>query len=598
MSAVEPFTRDTPAGTPTGTSGRRTIDLTDPEWWKSSVVYQVYPRSFADSDGDGVGDLRGLTSRLDHLERLGIDVIWLSPVYPSPQADNGYDIRDYRNIDPIFGTLDDFDDLLTKVHARGMKLIMDLVVNHTSDEHPWFRESRSSVDDARRDWYWWRPPRACFTPGQPGAEPNNWESFFGGPSWTYDNETGQYYLHLFDPKQPDLNWENPAVRQAVHETMTWWLDRGVDGFRMDVINLISKRTDLPDGARRSPEYPFGDGFPYVLNGPRVHEFLQEIYEEVFAGRREHYLTVAETPGATLDDAVLYTDPSRREVNMIFQFEHVSLDHGSHKFDGAQADPQELVASLDRWQTGLGDRGWNSLYLGNHDQPRSVSRFGDAARYWRESSTALATMTLLLRGTPYIYQGEELGMTNFPFDSIDQFRDIESLNYAADAADRGLSLGAVIAGLRKGSRDNARTPMQWSAGKSAGFTSGDPWMDVNPNHSWLNAQAQYDDPASVFNYFRALVDLRHRNPVATTGRYAAVATGSPQAFAFSRTSEAGSLLVVCNLAGSQALWEGPPIDVTLSNYTATERRGSLLSPWEARVYELDAKSDFPVVNRDT
>lgn len=546
-------------------------------------MYQIYPRSFSDSNGDGIGDLRGIISRLPHLEKLGVDVLWLSPVYPSPQADNGYDISDYRGIDPIFGSLEDFDVLLAEVHRHGMKLIMDLVVNHTSDEHPWFTESSSSKDNPYRDWYWWRDPRDGLAPGQPGAEPTNWESFFGGPSWTHHEETGQYYLHLFHPKQPDLNWENPAVRRAVHETMAWWLNRGVDGFRMDVINLISKNPDLPDGERRGPHTLLGDCFPYVLNGPRVHEFLKEMNQEVFAKRPNHYLTVAETPGASCSDAVLFTDPSRHEVDMIFQFEHVSLDHGEHKFDVRPTDSRSLIDSLDQWQTGLGEVGWNSLYLSNHDQPRAVSRFGDDTTYWHQSATALATMMHLLRGTPYIYQGEELGMTNFPFDAVRQFRDVESLNYAAEAADRGVLLPLVLEGLRGASRDNARTPMQWNDERFAGFSSSVPWIEVNPNYTWLNAESQYDDPDSVFNYFRALIRLRHTDPVVTEGSYAAIASESPQIFAFTRNSPDRSLLVVCNLSGHAVPWEAPTGQPVLCNYGTSERPLALLEPWEARVY---------------
>ena len=360
--------------------------LTGHDWWKRAVVYQIYPRSFADSDGDGVGDLRGITGRLDHLAWLGIDVLWLSPVYRSPQDDNGYDISDYRDIDPTFGSLEDFHELLAGVHERGMKLVMDLVVNHTSDEHPWFEESRSSPDSAKRDWYWWRPPREGMAAGDPGAEPNNWGASFSGPAWQLDPASGEYYLHLFSRKQPDLNWENPEVRQAVYDMMGWWLDAGVDGFRMDVINFISKDPLLPDGHTRGGGR-YGDGEPSYVCGPRIHEFLAEMRREVFAGREGDFLTVGEMPGVTVDEARLFTDPLRAEVDMVFQFEHVQIDQGASKWDARRFDLRDLKASLGRWQIGLAESGWNSLYWNNHDQPRAVSRFGDDGAH-REASAKL------------------------------------------------------------------------------------------------------------------------------------------------------------------------------------------------------------------
>ncbi|HZB51683.1 MAG TPA: alpha-glucosidase, partial [Mycobacteriales bacterium] len=392
-------------------------------WWKTAVVYQIYPRSFADSDGDGVGDLPGVLSRLDHLSALGVDVVWLSPVYPSPWDDGGYDISDYQDIDPTFGSLADFDKLLGAVHDRGMKLIMDLVVNHTSDEHPWFAASRSSRDDPKRDWYWWRPPRSGRAPGAPGAEPTNWQSFFSGPAWQLDEATGEYYLHLFSRRQPDLNWENPEVRRAVHTMMRWWLDRGVDGFRMDVINMISKDPALPDGAAL-PGSPAGQGAEHFIGGPRLHEYLQEMHRKVFAPYGPRLLTVGEMPGVTVADARLFTDPRRGELDMVFQFEHVGLDQGLSKWDLRPLDLRELKTSLGRWQAGLADVGWNSLYWDNHDQPRTVSRFGDDGEHRVASAKTLGTVLHLHHGTPYVYQGEELGMTNSPFAAIGDFRDIE------------------------------------------------------------------------------------------------------------------------------------------------------------------------------
>ncbi|GAB3173300.1 alpha-glucosidase [Myceligenerans halotolerans] len=561
----------------------------DAGWWKRAVVYQVYPRSFQDSDGDGVGDLRGIRQRLDHLERLGVDVIWLSPVYRSPHADNGYDISDYQDIDPQFGTLEEFDALLAAVHDRGMRLVMDLVVNHTSDQHPWFIESRSSVDSPKRDWYWWRPPRPGHEPGRPGSEPTNWESFFSGPAWTLDERTGEYHLHLFDRRQPDLNWENPEVRQAVHAMMRWWLDRGVDGFRMDVINLISKDPALPDGAV-APGRAYGDGFPHVSAGPRLHEYLQEMRREVFDGRGA-LLTVGETPGVTEQEARLLTDPARREVDMVFQFEHVDLDHGNGKFDPRPLDPGELAASLTAWQVALADVGWNSLYLSNHDQPRPVSRFGDETTWWRESATALATVLHLQRGTPYIYQGEELGMTNAPFTRIDEYRDVESLNHHAAATAAGHSPDDVLRALRRMSRDHARTPVQWDSSAHGGFTEGEPWIAVNPNHLRINAAAQYDAPGSVFEHYRALIGLRHRNAVVADGDFTRIDAGDPGIFAFERTLGDERLLVVANLSSDTrrpalpgpvaARWGGA--EAVLTNLADDGAPGEPLAPWEARVF---------------
>ncbi len=483
------------------------------DWWKSAVVYQVYPRSFADSNGDGIGDLRGIIGRLDHLAALGIDVLWLSPVYRSPQDDNGYDISDYEDIDPMFGTLADMDELIAQAHARGIRLVMDLVVNHTSDEHPWFTESRSSTDNPKRDWYWWRPARPGHEPGTPGAEPTNWGSFFSGPAWELDEATGEYYLHLFSRKQPDLNWENPEVRRAVHAMMRRWVERGVDGFRMDVINLVSKDVaadgSLPDGVVHGGS--LGDGSPFFMNGPRIHEFLAEMHREVLAGR--DLITVGETPGASVADAVLYTDPARGEVDMVFTFEHMNLDSvpGGSKWDLAPLRLTELKANLTAWQEGLAEGGWNSLYWDNHDQPRIVSRWGDDGEHRVRSAKALATVLHLLRGTPYVYQGEELGMTNAHLTSLDQYQDIESLGWAREAAAAGVPDETILRALATKSRDNARTPVQWDASPQAGFTTGTPWLAVNPNHTEINAEAALADPDSVFHHYRRLIELRHTLP---------------------------------------------------------------------------------------
>jgi oligo-1,6-glucosidase len=541
-------------------------------WWKTAVVYQIYPRSFADSDGDGIGDLRGITSRLDHLAALGVDVLWLSPVYPSPQDDAGYDISDYQDIEPTFGTLADFDALLAAVHERGMKLVMDLVVNHTSDEHPWFVESRSSRENPKRDWYWWRP------------KPNNWRSFFSGSTWDRDEATGEYYLHLFSRKQPDLNWENPEVRAAIYAMMRWWLDRGVDGFRMDVINMISKDPALPDGDR-------GDGSPYYICGPRIHEFLAEMHREVVGGRPESLLTVGEMPGVTLEQARLFTDPARAEVDMVFQFEHVQLDQGKDKWDVRPLPLPDLKASLGRWQAGLAETGWNSLYWNNHDQPRAVSRFGDDGEFRVRSSKLLGTVLHLHRGTPYVYQGEELGMTNAPFADIHDFRDIESLNHYNAAVTAGEAPDDVLAGLRTMGRDNARTPMQWDASEHAGFTTGTPWIAVNPNHAETNARAERDDPDSVFHHYRRLIELRHREPVVAHGDFTMLLADDERIYAFTRRLGAVELLVVANFSGEPAGadipgWAGG--ELVLSNCPPPDgdQAPLTLAPWEARVYRVE------------
>jgi len=515
--------------------------------WRQWVVYQVYPRSFADSDGDGVGDLRGILGRLDYLNNLGVDVVWLSPVYRSPMDDNGYDISDYTDIDPLFGTLADLDELITELHARGMRLVMDLVVNHTSDEHPWFAESRSGRDSPKRDWYWWRDPRPGLTPGTPGAEPTNWESHFSGPTWTWDERTGQYYLHIFSRKQPDLNWENPEVRQAVYAMMRWWLDRGVDGFRMDVINMISKDTSLPDTQPR-PGSRYGPGDQYFTCGPRNHEFLQEMYREVFAGRDAHVLTVGEMPGVTIPQAVLFTAPGRHELDMVFQFQHVELDVGADKYDLRPLRLPDLKASLAAWQAGLAGRGWNSLYWGNHDQPRAVSRFGDDGAHRVASAKTLATVLHLHQGTPYVYQGDELGMANAPFAAVGDFRDIETLNYYAQAAARGdVDLAALLRAMGRMSRDQGRTPVQWDASPNAGFTAGTPWIAVNPDYVTVNAAAEVGQPGSVFEHYRKLIELRHTDPVITDGGFELLLPGHPVIWAFLRRGPGAELLVAANFS---------------------------------------------------
>ena len=567
--------------------------MTDAPWWRSAVVYQIYPRSFADSDGDGIGDLRGIISRVDHLARLGVDVVWLSPIYPSPQDDAGYDISDYENVDPTFGTLADLDELIAALHDRGIKLVMDLVVNHTSDEHPWFVESRSDPRSEKRDWYFWRPPRDGMAPGQPGAEPTNWVSFFSGPAWDLDPASGEYYLHLFARKQPDLNWENPQVRAAVYRMMRGWVERGVDGFRMDVVNFISKDVgpdgSLPDGIVTPATAPYGDGAAGFICGPRIHEYLAEMHREVFAGLDAVPITVGEMPGVTVEQAVLFTDPARAEVDMVFQFEHVSLDQGAGKWDVRPFRLRDLKASFGRWQAGLAQTGWNSLYWNNHDQPRIVSRWGDDGRYRVQSATMLATVLHCHRGTPYVYQGEELGMRNVPFGSIADFRDIESLNHYMAAVARGEDPEQVLAALRVMGRDNARTPVQWDASPNAGFTTGTPWIAVNPDYPQVNAAAQVDDPGSVFTHYRRLIALRHTEPAVAHGDFTMLLPDDDTVYAFTRRylDDRGEveLLVLGNFSGEEVSadfdgWDGA--ELVLGNYP-DGGDGCALRAWEARVH---------------
>jgi oligo-1,6-glucosidase len=569
-------------------------------WWRTAVVYQVYPRSFADGNGDGVGDLRGILDRLDHLVALGVDVVWLSPFYPSPQEDAGYDISDYTEVDPLFGSLTDLDELIAALHDHGMKLVLDLVVNHTSSAHAWFTASRSSKDDPKRDWYWWRPPRTGFEAGAPGAEPTNWRSFFSGPAWTLDEGTGEYYLHLFAVGQPDLNWENPQVRQAVYAMMGWWLDRGVDGFRMDVINFISKDPALPDGrtltATGGTPDALADGAAAFVNGPRIHEFLAEMHRAVYDGRDHVYLSVGEMPGVTVDEARLFTDPARREVDMVFQFEHVGVDHGATKWEQRPLALSALKAIMGRWQTGLADVGWNSLYWSNHDQPRVVSRFGDDGRFRVPSAKALATVLHLHRGTPYVYQGEELGMANYPFASIEEYRDVESRNHYLSAVALGSDPVSVLAGMRAVSRDNARTPMQWDASRNAGFCPPEvqPWIAVNPDHVSVNAAAQRDDPGSVFAHFRRLIQLRHTVPAVVLGDFTMLLPEDEQVYAFTRELDGVQLLVLANWSSSDAEVEVPDgtawsgAEVLLASGSSGDPQGPdadgrwRAAPWDAVV----------------
>ncbi|MBD5485693.1 MAG: alpha-glucosidase [Lachnospiraceae bacterium] len=516
-------------------------------WWKEAVVYQIYPRSFMDSNGDGIGDLQGIISRLDYLKYLGINVIWMSPVYKSPNDDNGYDISDYRAIMDEFGTMEDFDELLAKAHERGIRIVMDLVVNHTSDEHKWFMESRKSKDNKYRDYYIWREGKDSQTP------PNNWGSCFGGPAWQYDETTDMYYLHLFSKKQPDLNWDNPKVRQEVFDMMTWWCDKGIDGFRMDVISMISKTKEMPDGEGSGL---YGDFSPYCVHGPNVHKYLQEMNEKVLS--KYDIMTVGETAGVTTELAKQYAGENTHELDMVFQFEHVEGDGKYGKWTDEKLPLTTLKKTLSRWQIDLYGQAWNSLFWDNHDQPRAVSRFGDDRPQYREvSAKMLATCLHMLQGTPYIYQGEELGMTNYPFQSPEDFRDIESINaYKEWCADGSLSHEVFWPCITFKSRDNARTPVQWDDSAQAGFTTGTPWIAVNPNYKEINAKAQTADPDSVFHYYKKLIALRKENPVMVYGRYELLLPDSEELFVYTRTLEQEKLLVVCSFCDHETTFTIP------------------------------------------
>ncbi len=559
------------------------------DWWKSAVVYQIYPRSFADSNGDGTGDIQGMLSHLDYLAELGVDVVWLSPVYASPMDDNGYDISDYQDVDPIFGTLDDLDQLIAGLHQRGIKIVMDLVVNHTSDDHPWFIEARDPASP-KRDWYWWRPARPGFEVGADGAEPTNWAAVWSGSAWQFDERSGEYYLHLFSVKQPDLNWENPEVRRAIYDMMNWWVDRGIDGFRMDVINLISKHK-LEDG-EPLPGRTRVSCFLFTANGPRLDEFLTEMNAEAGLDAR-NLLTIGEMPGSTIEVARRATDPANHELKMVFTFEHVSLDSrpgGTGKFDLVPLSLPALKKNLNEWQVALADVGWNSLYWDNHDQPRAVSRFGDDSPQHRENSAkTLATVQHMHKGTPYIYQGEELGMTNTYFSSIEHYRDIESLNYHTEALSLGMEVEAVLHSLSVKSRDNARTPMQWDDSSHAGFTDGIPWLPVNPNYVTINAAAELEDPNSVLHHFRKLIKLRHDHPVIVHGRFELLLPDHEQIWALSRTLDDQLLVMIANCSSEPASVPPDAVpDLTGAQVLLATHAGwtSLdLQPWESRVYLL-------------
>lgn len=559
-------------------------------WWKESVVYQIYPRSFKDSNGDGIGDLRGIIQKLDYLKELGVDVVWLCPVYKSPNDDNGYDISNYRDIMDEFGTLANWQELLDGMHQRGIKLIMDLVVNHTSDEHPWFVEARKSKDNPFRDYYIWHS-------GKNGQEPNNWASHFSGSAWQYEEATGEYYLHLFTKKQPDLNWENPKVRAEVYDLMRWWLDKGVDGFRMDVINMISKVPGLPDVPAHNNAGRFHLDNRYFINGPRLLEFLGEMKREVLS--KYDILTVGETPSVTPQHAIEFTNEETGALSMVFQFQHMDIDAdmstGTSRSTIKPWSLLELKQIMTRWQKEMENRGWNSMYLMNHDQPRSVSRFGNDKEYRNESAKMLATFTLMLQGTPYIYQGEEIGMTNVAFETIEDYRDVETLNmYRELVEEKGANPQALLKVINAKSRDNARTPMQWTDEKNAGFTSGTPWIKINPNYKEINVQRTLADSNSIFYYYKRLIELRKKNTAILYGRYDLILEEDKSIYAFTRTLDHDRFLVILNFSGEKRVFALPEnisysnAELLIANYDvnpAGDIRRFDLHPYEARVYRL-------------
>lgn len=551
-------------------------------WWKESVVYQIYPRSFCDSNGDGIGDLNGITGKLDYLKELGIDVIWLSPVYKSPNDDNGYDISDYQAIMDEFGTMEDFDRMLATAHEKGIKIMMDLVVNHTSDEHKWFIESRKSTDNPYRDYYIWRPAK------EDGSLPNNWGSCFSGPAWEYDKTTDMYFLHLFSKKQPDLNWDNPAVRQDVFDMMNWWLKKGVDGFRMDVISLISKEPGLPDKETGINGYAT---FNVSANGPHVHEYLQEMRQKAL--NNADTITVGECSGVTLEEAKKYARSDEKELNMVFQFEHMDVDSDKKagKWTTRKMDLRNLKKILTRWQKGLQDIAWNSLYWENHDQPRSVSRFGNDSDEYREiSAKMLATCIHMMQGTPYVYQGEELGMTNCPFNTLDNFRDLESINAFHELTEQGkMTEEDMMAAIGYKGRDNARTPMQWDDSAYAGFSTTNPWIMVNPNYTKINAKDQVNREDSVFKYYQKLIKLRHESELIVYGTYDLILDDDKDIYAYIRTLGDEKLIVYCNFSENTREVELPEEfvnkKVLISNYSDAKANQKItLRPYEAIVIQ--------------
>ena len=555
------------------------------KWWKEAVVYQIYPRSFKDSNGDGIGDLPGIIQKLDYLKNLGVNVIWLCPVYKSPNDDNGYDISNYQDIMDDFGTMKDMERLLAKTHEKDMKLVIDLVVNHTSDEHPWFIESRSSLDNPYRDFYIWRK-------GKNSLPPNNWGSIFGGSAWEYDKTTDEYYLHLFSKKQPDLNWENPRVREEIYKMMKWWLDKGIDGFRMDTVNMFSKAPGLPDG-KIIEGYKYVDGSPYFLNGPRIHEYLQEMNKKVLS--KYNIMTVGETPGTSPQIAAKYVNRDRHELDMVFNFELMEIDYDPiNKWKPKEWKLTELKKIFTKWYESLKEKGWNSLYMNNHDQPRMVSRFGDDRKYRVESAKMLATLLYTLPGTPYLYQGEEFGMTNVAFDNIEDYRDIETLNFYCEMTKKSLPKEKIMEAIYRISRDNARTPMQWDDSPYAGFTTGMPWIKVNPNYPEINVAHNLKDSNSIFYYYQKIIRLRKENLIMIYGDYQLILEDDEHIYSYLRTINQERLLIILNFFSSQTIFNLPENinyqekELLISNYNVEEKKDIkriYLRPYEARVYKL-------------
>ena len=531
------------------------------KWWKDAVIYQIYPKSFQDSNGDGIGDIPGIISRLDYLKDLGIDAVWLSPVYCSPQDDNGYDISDYQDIDPMFGTLEDMERLIREAKERGIRIIMDLVLNHTSDEHRWFREAKKGKDNPYHDYYVWRD-------GEEGVLPNDMKASFGGPAWEWVPELKQYYFHQFSVKQPDLNWENPKVRRELYDMILWWMDRGVGGFRLDVIDQVAKEPDRK----------------ITSNGPRLHEFIREMSRETF--QKGDLITVGEAWGANTENAKLYSNPDGSEFSMVFQFEHSMMDQqeGKEKWDLAPLPFVKLKKCLAKWQNSLYQTGWNSLFWDNHDLPRIVSRWGDDGKYRKESAKMLAAVLHGMQGTPYIYQGEELGMTNIRFTDISEYRDIETLNVYRERLEEGYPKDEVMRSVYAKSRDNARTPMQWNGEKNAGFTDGTPWIAVNPNYVEINAAKEQKDPDSVYCFYRALTHLRKEHPVFVDGKFQLLLPEDEHIFAYTRTDDDSEMLVCANFTGEAAACplDGKWKDAQMLLHNYKEELGEVLKPYEAAI----------------
>lgn len=545
-------------------------------WWKESVVYQIYPRSYKDSNNDGIGDIPGVIEKLDYIQSLGIDVIWLCPVYKSPNDDNGYDIADYRNIMQEFGTMADFDALLKGVHDRGLKLVMDLVVNHSSDEHEWFEESKKSKDNPYRDYYIWKP-------GINGGPPNDWEGFFGGSTWAYDENTEEYYLHMFTVKQPDLNWENPKLRKEVQDLVRYWFEKGVDGFRMDVISLISKRPEYANMQATRFDEVVEHQF---ANGPRVHEFLQELNKEVLS--QYDVMTVGEGPGITLDHGLDYVGEDRNELNMVFHFDHMFMNMGEGgRFDPLPINFQEFKDVFTRWDEKLKGKGWGSIFLGNHDFPRMVSRFATDGPYREKASKLLATLLMSLRGTPYVYQGDEIGMTNIAFEDPNDYKDVETLNFFKRLKAEGKDPKDHLEKVYTIGRDNARTPMQWSDKKNAGFSDAEPWIKVNPNYADINVEDQERSIESILNFYRKMIQFRKDNPTFVYGDYESIRNDHQQIYAYRRWDEVNEFLVVLNFSDQEVDFDPiiTGLELLIYNYSdATE--DLLMRPWEAKVFRVN------------